>query len=397
MSDWKDTTLGDVLQFQRGFDITKKEQECGNIPVVSSSGIASYHNKAKAKAPGVVIGRKGTLGTVHYINSKYWAHDTTLWVKDFKSNLPKFIYYFLKVMHLENYDTGASNPTLNRNHIHKIKLKFPPLPIQQKIEAVLSAYDDLIENNNRRIALLEKMAEEIYREWFVRLRFPGYEQVTFHKGIPEGWVQGVVSDVTAVMSGGTPKTHIPSYWGGDIPFLTPTDIHSSFYALTTEKTLTEDGLKKCSSKLYPCHTVFITARGTVGKLVMNQRPMAVNQTCYALKGKSYISQFFLFIAMRFIVEHFRKAATGGVFDTIVTRTFESIPFLVPPSDTVRAFEDSVSPIFSLIEELLLTNQSLQRTHDRLLTRLISGKLSVEDLDIQFPPSMTEELEANHDR
>jgi type I restriction enzyme, S subunit len=174
---WQSLKLGEVLQFQRGFDLLAKDRHQGDVPVVSSSGITGYHNSAKAKSPGVIIGRKGTLGTVHYIGVDYWPHDTTLWVKDFKGNSPRFIYYFLQLMNLESYDVGASNPTLNRNHIHKLSLEFPPLPIQKKIAAVLSAYDDLIENNDRRITLLEKMAEEIYREWFVRLRFPGHEQI----------------------------------------------------------------------------------------------------------------------------------------------------------------------------------------------------------------------------
>src|SRR5919109_1040290 len=187
MSDWKEYLLGELLQLQRGFDITTKEQQPGNVPVISSSGITSYHKKAMVQGPGVITGRKGSLGKVHFVQSDYWPHDTTLWIKDFKGNNPKFLYYLLQQIHLENYDVGASNPTLNRNHLHKIKLNCPPPPIQQKIAAIISAYDDLIENNNKRIALLEKAADEIYREWFVRMRFPGWERVKFEKGVPEGW------------------------------------------------------------------------------------------------------------------------------------------------------------------------------------------------------------------
>ena len=154
--------LGAAITLQRGFDITKAEQALGEIPIVSSSGISSYHNKSKAKAPGVIIGRKRTLGTVHLARQSYWPHDTTLWVKDFKGNCPEFIYYFLKTLKLENFDTGASNPTLNRNHVHKMEVFFPDtLRTQRKIAAILTVYDDLIETNKRRIALLEKMAEEL--------------------------------------------------------------------------------------------------------------------------------------------------------------------------------------------------------------------------------------------
>lgn len=202
MAGFQQKTIGEILTFQRGFDITKKEQTPGVVPIVSSSGISSFHSQFKVKAPGVVIGRKGTLGTVHYIKQDFWPHDTTLWVKDFKGNDPRFISYFLKTLHLENFDTGSSNPTLNRNHLHKIKIIFTGLKIQQKIAAILSAYDDLIENNKRRIALLEKMAEEIYREWFVRFRFPYWENAEFEKGIPVGWEVVRFRDVVKYYIGG---------------------------------------------------------------------------------------------------------------------------------------------------------------------------------------------------
>ena len=188
MTEFHRLTLGDILTFQRGFDITKNEQSEGAVPIVSSSGISSYHNKWKVRGPGLVIGRKGTLGTVHYIRPDFWPHDTTLWVKDFKGNSPIFLSYFLRTLKLENFDVGASNPTVNRNHLHKIRVIFPrTTALQSRIAAVLSAYDDLIDINKRRIELLEQVAEEIYREWFVRLRFPGHERTGITKGVPDGW------------------------------------------------------------------------------------------------------------------------------------------------------------------------------------------------------------------
>ncbi len=113
MTAFHQVRLGDVLTLQRGFDITKSEQTEGNVPIVSSSGISSFHNKWKVRGPGLVIGRKGTLGTVHYLRQNYWPHDTTLWVKDFKGNNPRFLNYFLQMLKLENFDVGAANPTLS--------------------------------------------------------------------------------------------------------------------------------------------------------------------------------------------------------------------------------------------------------------------------------------------
>jgi type I restriction enzyme S subunit len=194
--------LGSAITLQRGFDITKAEQTPGEVPIVSSSGVSSFHNNWKVIGPGVVIGRKGTLGTVHYLRENFWPHDTTLWVKDFKQSNPRFVAYFLKTLWLENFDTGASNPTLNRNHVHKIRVQYPKPAVQERIAAVLSAYDDLIENNRRRIALLEQMAEQFYREWFVRFRFPGYQQAKFERGIPAGWLNRSLRNLTDFYIGG---------------------------------------------------------------------------------------------------------------------------------------------------------------------------------------------------
>jgi len=184
---WRPAHLEDLVFFQRGFDITKAEQRQGNIPVVSSSGIQSYHSEAKVEGPGVVIGRKGSLGTVHFVDCPYWPHDTTLWSKDLRGNDPRYVYYFVHTMGFERYDVGNSNPTLNRNHIHGLDILIPPLRTQKAIVEVLSTYDDLIENNRRRIQLLEQAARLLYKEWFVHLRFPGHEHTPIIEGVPEGW------------------------------------------------------------------------------------------------------------------------------------------------------------------------------------------------------------------
>src|SRR2546430_6393224 len=147
---WPRVSLGDVLTFQRGFDITKDQQVPGPYPVFSSSGAHSTHNEFMVRGPGVIIGRKGSLGTVFYSDTDYWPHDTALWVKDFHNNSAKFAFYFLQTMNFQRYDAGASNPTLNRNHIHSLIVAWPPLPVQISIANTLAPFDDLIETNARR-------------------------------------------------------------------------------------------------------------------------------------------------------------------------------------------------------------------------------------------------------
>lgn len=376
LTQWKEAVLSDLVFFQRGFDITKAEQTSGDIPVVSSSGIKSYHSVAKVTGPGVVIGRKGTLGSVHFIPGDYWPHDTTLWSKDLKGNDPKFIYYFIKTLRLEHYNVGNANPTLNRNHIHGLEIKKPSLIIQQKIASTLSTYDDLIENNRRRIQLLEESARLLYKEWFVQLRFPGHEHTRINDGVPEEWEKCTAIDVLDVMSGGTPKTNNSEYWDGDIPFFTPKDATDSIYVLSTEKTLSDKGLKTCNSKFYPRNTLFITARGTVGRINLAQKSMAMNQSCYALKAKAPLNQFFMYCALKASISQFTSRASGAVFDAIVVDTFKLIPFLKPAKSIIDLFTEIIEPIFTQIETLLLQNQKLAQARDFLLPKLMNGEIEV---------------------
>lgn len=168
-NDWSECSIGDALTLQRGFDITKKEQVSGRVPVVSSSGIKSFHSHSKAKAPGVVLGRKGTLGTVFFLSEDFWPHDTTLWVNDFKGNNEQFVYYFFKSISniLQNLDVGTSNPALNRNHVHPIKMWLPSLSEQKRIADTLGSLDDKIELNRQMNSTLEGIAQALFQSWFV--------------------------------------------------------------------------------------------------------------------------------------------------------------------------------------------------------------------------------------
>ncbi len=215
--------------------------------------------------------------------------------------LPEWIYYYftapLTVTELMNKAFSSGVPHINLGILRELQIPVPPLATQQKIVTILSTYDDLIENNLRRIKILEEMAQNLYREWFVKFRFPGHENARFVDSplgrIPEGWEAVAFTEIADVLSGGTPKTTVQEYWGGSIPFFAPKDAPGSFYVTSTEKAITEIGLRRCNSKLYPKDTVFITARGTVGKVVMPSMDMAMNQSCYALRGRQGISQPYL--------------------------------------------------------------------------------------------------------
>jgi type I restriction enzyme S subunit len=207
--------------------------------------------------------------------------------------------------------------------------------------------------------------------------------------IPEGWEVVKFTDLAIILSGGTPKTHISEFWNGLIPFFTPKDAEKSFYVTETEKSITESGLKNCSSRLYPKNTVFITARGTVGKVLLSGVDMAMNQSCYALQGRDNIDQFFIFLTTRNYIDQLKQKSHGAVFDTIIVDTFKLLDIIKPPSDLIRVFCAFVSPIFENVLNLINKNINLRRTRDLLLPKLISGEVDVEGLDIETGEAMTE--------
>lgn len=277
---------------------------------------------------------------------------------------------------------GAANQAnVSPSQVESVLIPLPPLRIQRRIAGVLSAYDELIENSQRRIKILESAARALYREWFVHFRFPGHESVPRVPSplgeIPKGWKVKPFTEIADVLSGGTPKTDVAEYWNGDIPFFTPRDAPDCFYLHDTDKHVTELGLSKCASALYPPDTVFITARGTVGKVSLPSVPMAMNQSCYALRGKVSIPQHFLFLMTLQQVDYLKTNTGGATFDTIVVDTFRRMEVVEPAPDIVFRFAEKVDAVFEQVNTLQRQSQNLRRTRDLLLPRLLSGQIDVE--------------------
>lgn len=270
--------------------------------------------------------------------------------------------------------TTTTFPAFRPEVLEEMEIEVPDLQVQKRVGEILRAYDEKIENNNFIIKNLELMTQTIFDEWFLKLHFPGYENENLTKNrievIPKGWEVGKFTDYISVLGGGTPSTTVQKYWNGEIPFFTPKDVGDGFYSLKTEKNLTIDGLENCNSKLYPPNTVFITARGTVGKIALSGTSMAMNQSCYALQGKNNLSSFFVLLLTRNLIKELQQVAIGGVFDTITTSTFEHTEILMPEGSLIRKFNDVIKPIFDKVLSLNLENQLLNNSRDRLLAKLI---------------------------
>lgn len=284
-------------------------------------------------------------------------------------------------------------PNLNTGILERIPITYPKdKTTQARIIAILSTYDDLIENNRRRIALLEKMAEEIYREWFVRLRFPGHEKVKIVKGMPEGWKLVKLENAFKFTGGGTPSKEINRYWiGGDINWFTPSDITGGdgIFLEQSGDQCTEEGLNNSSARMFPAYSIMLTSRATIGAIGINLTPACTNQGFITCVPNENYPLPYLYHWLKLAKPHFELQASGATFAELTKGVFRKIEVLSPPKHVIGEFDRIASPIFKSIETFLKANRKLMKTRDALLPRLISGKLSVENLDIRFPPGMEE--------
>lgn len=295
----------------------------------------------------------------------------------------RYLYYLFNTSGVRNQiqatATGAKVRHTAPARVENVAVCLPPLPVQRKISVLLSAYDDLIENNHYRIHLLEEMALRVYREWFVDFRYPGHEDLSMVNSklgpIPEGWDAVPFTEVADVLSGGTPKTSVAEYWDGDIPFFTPRDAPTSIVVTSTEKRITQLGLNQCNSQLYSPGTVFITARGTVGKVAMTGASIALNQSCYAILGRQGMPQEFILFLLMSQIDYLKTNTGGATFDTIIVDTFRRMHVISPARELVHAFARLANPIIHVIKILQDTSDNLRTTRDLLLPRLMSGDIA----------------------
>ena len=292
----------------------------------------------------------------------------------------KWLAYYLQSSdaqgHMSGNQKGSSQQFLSLKQLRSLPVPVADETYMQKVVDVLSTYDNLIENNQKQIKLLEEAAQRLYKEWFVDLRFPGHETTPITDSIPEGWVRYKFSEIASIMSGGTPKTDAKEYYDGNIPFYTPKDSDGSFFAFDTITLISKSGLDHCNSQYYPSGTVIITARGTVGKTTILAVPMAMNQSCYALKCDELNSPYYLFFSLNKEVAALKTMANGGVFNTIIVKTFDSIHLTMPTHEVLAAFDAAISPIMDQVKVKMQQNVRLAEARDRLLPKLMNGEIEV---------------------
>ena len=361
---WRETTLGEITNLKRGFDLPKSQRLQGDVPVYSSSGITGSNSTAAVEGPCVITGRYGTIGEVFFSGGPCWPLNTALYSTEFNGNNPRFVYYLLQTIPWQGYTTASAVPGVNRNHVNLCPVKIPDRATQDAIVEVLDSIVDKIALNNRLNDYLANLLDAA----FANSAKSGSKEF----GLPE---------VVDILSGGTPKTKNAEYWeDGRIPFFTPGDVTNSVYTLTTEKHITDVGLDNCNSELYPVDTVFLTARGTVGKVAIAGRPMAMNQSCFAFRGKS-IPQSVVFQIIKNAVKTLRAKANGATFAAINTRDLKIETVAVPCNKEIAHYDESASKWLDLIRTNEEENLQLSALRDILLPKLMSGEIDVSKVDL----------------
>ncbi len=286
---------------------------------------------------------------------------------------------------------GTGKAIINKSDFEKIEINLPPLPVQEKIAAILSAYDDLMENNNRRIAILEKMAEEIYREWFVRMRFPGHEQVKFHKGLPEEWEVINLPKICNKVTDGTHDTPKPSNDG--FYLVTGKHIKENFIDFSEAYYISsEDHFNISKRSKLDKGDIILSNIGSIGSIAIVDQDFEFSaKNVIIIKPLNYKYTIFLYFLFNSTStqEQFKQESSGTSQKFLGLSYVRNFKLLLPSKNLIENFAEITSPILREREKLYKVNQKLKISRDLLLPRLISGKLSVENLDINVPPHMEE--------
>ena len=389
---------------------------------IDLSGIDRFHADladvvaSKMSKPGdVIITTKGnSTGRVSYVAPNLpafvYSPHLSFW-RSLKPDilLPDYLRYWSRGKEFQQQLCGLScstdmAPYLSLTDQRRLKIALPPIEEQRAIARILSSLDDKIELNRHMNETLEAIARAIFKSWFVdfdpvRAKAEGREPVgmdaetaalfpdSFEETelgmVPKGWGVGSFDETIELIGGGTPKTSVPEYWNGDIPWFSIADApeNSDIFVIDTEKKITKRGIDESSTRLLPAGTTIITARGTVGKCAIVGIPMAMNQSCYGIRGRCKRGNYFTYFALSNLVSELKRSTHGSVFDTITRETFITVRSVIVPVKLTRIFDEKSSSFMEQIIVNLQESKNLAAICNILLPKLISGKLNVDNCRI----------------
>lgn len=382
----KKEKLGNIVSFQRGYDLTHGQMSGGNIPVVGSSEIIGWHNIAKCVAPTLLIGRSGTVGRPQFYDCAVWPHNTTLFVTDFHGNNPKYCYYLLRNLNLEDYANSSGVPTLNRNFIEPLQVKYHEKGEQDRIANILSVLDDKISTNNKIIETSEKLMREIYDYWFVQFDFPdenghpykssGGEMIydeTLKREIPKGWKVVNIEDLAQLTWGQCPDgvnildkgSEVPS-----LPYCSGAGDMDGGYIVNCQAR-TDNSRREAESE-----TILLSIAGTIGKMAIANEKISLGRATLGIapNDKKYYALVWLLLKMYNL--RLKTASVGAVQKIINKSNMGELNIAIP--DITDIDYGALNSTMEIIKSLSLENSRLASLRDWLLPMLMNGQIKVND-------------------
>ena len=350
--------LSDLLVIKNGKDY--KHLEEGAIPVFGSGGYMLSISSFLYDKPSILLPRKGTLSNIQYYNKgKFWTVDTCFYSMINEQLCDGYyLFRYLRSLDLSRYDTGASIPSMTQKTYNSMKIFLPSLLIQQKIASILSTYDTLIENNNRRIRLLEQMAENLYKEWFLRFRFPGHEKVEMENGLPKRWKVEKLGKYANISTGKCNREDAEE--DGIYPL----------FDRSQEIKKSNNWIKDCEAIIVPGEGTSFIPRYYKGKFNLHQR-------CYCIEPTIEYTGFYLFYSIMLNRKYFLSVATGATVPSLRQKNFTNMKLVIADMKVIRKYNKIANIISLQIDKLAQQNTLLTRQRDLLLPRLMSGKLEVK--------------------
>ncbi|MCD8400217.1 restriction endonuclease subunit S [Tenacibaculum finnmarkense] len=420
------TTLGELVSKEKksiisgpfGSNVGKRFFQEEGIPLIRGNNLSKGQEKFKdegfvfltkekanelncyAIKNDLIFTAVGTIGQVGIIDEKLKFEEYVISNKQLRARFdesiitPLFAYYWFSSYWVQKLilqrNVGSTVPLINLSVLKGLPITLPKsLKTQNNIVNVLENISSKIAINNKINAALEAMAKTLYDYWFVQFDFPDKNGKPYKSSegkmifneelkreIPVGWESGTILDCAYLLGGGTPKKEISTYWNGEIPFFTPTDTEDNIFCLKTILYTNELGISKSSTKLFDKGTILITARGTVGKINIAGKPMAMNQSCYALKPKTDFSSEFIYFHTNQIVKYLKAKSSGSIFKAIVTNDFKFTPTVVPDSEVVKLYSKKTTSMFETVLNNKKQNQKLSELRDWLLPMLMNGQVRV---------------------
>ncbi len=380
--EWKEVTLGEILNFRRGHDLPHSSMIPGQIPVAGSNGIIGYHNVSTPIKPVLTIGRSGNVGKP-YFYEEAWAHNTTLYVDDFKGNDPKFLYYLCQTLPFANFGGGSAVPTLNRNHIHPIETRIPVnIEDQRRISSLLSSLDRKIELNNRVNAALEEMAQAIFKNWFVD--FEPFKNGKFKDSelgrIPEGWEVGKIEDLFEFQNGFAFSSKDFSEYG-EHKIITIKSVQDGNLISEGSSKITEYPVRMPTYCKLQNGDILLSLTGNVGRsCLVTEKNLLLNQRVAKIKAKECYDHSFAYALFRLkeTKELLISISRGTAQANLSPIEASKLPMVIPSEYSRKKFSIFSDSIMDKIISIQIENRALSHLRDTLLPRLMSGEIEIPE-------------------